>query len=212
MKNNTKKSAFTIIEVVLVLGIAGLIFLAVFIAVPALQRSQRDTKRMEDMARVVAAVSSYVGNNSGNSPWSHACPDGTPNEEFACVNSENYYFVRDYLDPELTMGSDPLTSYRKFPSCGDGFRDPDGECYGMLATGGSFGTDYPYADGWLEQLQSLGPSGFGTMEELKQDHVMYVLPEAQCADEGQTAYIPGYENVAIMMVTETGKIICKDNS
>ena len=39
MKN---KKGFTIIEVVLVLAIAGLIFLMVFLALPALQRSQRN--------------------------------------------------------------------------------------------------------------------------------------------------------------------------
>ena len=37
------KLAFTIIEVVLISSITGLIFLMVFIALPALQRSQRDT-------------------------------------------------------------------------------------------------------------------------------------------------------------------------
>ena len=44
MKNNR---GFTIIEVVLVLAIAGLIFLMVFLALPALQRSQRDTLRKQ---------------------------------------------------------------------------------------------------------------------------------------------------------------------
>ncbi|MBS7346174.1 MAG: type II secretion system protein, partial [Candidatus Sacchiramonaceae bacterium] len=43
--NKHKKYGFTIIEVVLVLAIAGLIFLVVFIALPALQRNQRDTQR-----------------------------------------------------------------------------------------------------------------------------------------------------------------------
>ena len=38
------KKGFTIIEVVLVLAIAGLIFLMVFLALPALQRSQRDSQ------------------------------------------------------------------------------------------------------------------------------------------------------------------------
>jgi prepilin-type N-terminal cleavage/methylation domain-containing protein len=41
--NKPKAHGFTIIEVVLVLAIAGLIFLIVFLALPALQRSQRDT-------------------------------------------------------------------------------------------------------------------------------------------------------------------------
>ena len=47
----TPRGGFTIIEVVLVLAIAGLIFLMVFIALPALQRSQRDTQRRDDIAR-----------------------------------------------------------------------------------------------------------------------------------------------------------------
>ena len=42
IKNLKLKQGFTIIEVVLVLAIAGLIFLAIFITLPALQRAQRD--------------------------------------------------------------------------------------------------------------------------------------------------------------------------
>lgn len=72
MNYNTKskKSGFTIIEVVLVLAIAGLIFLIVFLAVPALQRSQRDTQRKQDLSRLVAAVQSYQSNNRGAIPVS----------------------------------------------------------------------------------------------------------------------------------------------
>ena len=61
--------AFTIIEVVLVLAIAGLIFLMVFIALPALQRNQRDTQRKNDMSRLKTAIDSYKSNNRGNLPW-----------------------------------------------------------------------------------------------------------------------------------------------
>ena len=62
------KKGFTIIEVVLVLAIAGLIFLMVFIALPALQRNQRDTSRKNDVTSVAAAVTSYTGNNRGGFP------------------------------------------------------------------------------------------------------------------------------------------------
>ena len=48
MKRGDKKG-FTIIEVSLVLAIAGLIFLMIFIALPALRRTQRDSARREDM-------------------------------------------------------------------------------------------------------------------------------------------------------------------
>lgn len=65
-KNNEK--GFTIIEVVLVLAIAGLIFLMVFIALPALQRNQRDTARKSDVSIVAGAVTSYSSNNKGTFP------------------------------------------------------------------------------------------------------------------------------------------------
>jgi prepilin-type N-terminal cleavage/methylation domain-containing protein len=65
-KNNQK--GFTIIEVVLVLAIAALIFLMVFIALPALQRSQRDTQRKADVARVQTAIQNYQSNNRNSLP------------------------------------------------------------------------------------------------------------------------------------------------
>lgn len=68
MNINRKEKGFTIIEVVLVLAIAGLIFLMVFIALPALQRSQRDTQRKNDLSRLNTALSSYQSNNKGLLP------------------------------------------------------------------------------------------------------------------------------------------------
>jgi prepilin-type N-terminal cleavage/methylation domain-containing protein len=68
VQETTKNKGFTIIEVVLVLAIAGLIFLMVFIALPALQRNQRDTARKNDGSSISAAVNSYVGNNRGAFP------------------------------------------------------------------------------------------------------------------------------------------------
>ena len=67
--NKNNKKGFTIIEVVLVLAIAGLIFLMVFLALPALQRSQRDTQRKNDASRLRAAVTDYTSNNRGKLPW-----------------------------------------------------------------------------------------------------------------------------------------------
>lgn len=65
-KQNQK--GFTIIEVVLVLAIAGLIFLMVFIALPALQRSQRDGQRRSDVSKFVSQLTSYSTNNRGSLP------------------------------------------------------------------------------------------------------------------------------------------------
>ncbi len=66
--NTRKQQGFTIIEVVLVLAIAGLIFLMVFIALPALQKGQRDTQRRNDVSRFRAQVNQYQANNKGLVP------------------------------------------------------------------------------------------------------------------------------------------------
>lgn len=71
---NTKQSTkgFTIIEVVLVLAIAGLIFLMVFIALPALQRGQRDTQRKNDVSRINTQISNAAAANRGAIPPANA--------------------------------------------------------------------------------------------------------------------------------------------
>ena len=68
VQQKNKEKGFTIIEVVLVLAIAGLIFLMVFIALPALQRGQRDTQRRDDVSRFVSQLTSYATNNRGALP------------------------------------------------------------------------------------------------------------------------------------------------
>lgn len=68
-KQELKQKGFTIIEVVLVLAIAALIFLMVFIALPALQRSQRDTARKNDVSIVSSAINSWQGNNRTSTLW-----------------------------------------------------------------------------------------------------------------------------------------------
>ncbi|GAC1387778.1 MAG: hypothetical protein NVS1B7_2670 [Candidatus Saccharimonadales bacterium] len=70
IKRNNK--GFTIIEVLIVLAIAGLILLVVFLAVPALQRNSRNTQRKGDVSQLLGAVSEYVSNNAGSLPGSNA--------------------------------------------------------------------------------------------------------------------------------------------
>ena len=65
---NKKNQGFTIIEVMIVLAIAGLILLVVFLAVPALQRNARNTSRKTDVQAILAGVSEYADNNDGTLP------------------------------------------------------------------------------------------------------------------------------------------------
>ena len=106
-ENIKTKKGFTIIEVVLVLAIAGLIFLMVFVALPALQRSQRDTQRRDDMARFLSQVTQYQANNKGGVPKAY----GTGESAVSATDAWNE-FVTKYLS----------TTTEKFA-------DPDGEPY-----------------------------------------------------------------------------------
>lgn len=70
IKSKLKKQekGFTIIEVLIVLAIAGLIILIVFLAVPALQRNSRNTQRRDTAARYLSGVNEFINNHQGTSP------------------------------------------------------------------------------------------------------------------------------------------------
>ena len=78
MSINTKKltKGFTIIEVLIVLAIAGLILAIVFLAVPALQRNSRNTAIKTDASGIVAGVNDFIANNQGQMPTGVTCTNG----------------------------------------------------------------------------------------------------------------------------------------
>lgn len=104
MNKQKKQSGFTIIEVVLVLAIAGLIFLMVFIALPALQRNQRDGQRKNDLGRVKTALTNYMTSNRGNIPTS----------ALAVKSFQDKYLIPsdEYTDPQ---GEPYLLQYNQTP-------------------------------------------------------------------------------------------------
>jgi len=75
LKKTDNNKGFTIIEIMIVLAIAGLILLIVFLAVPALQRSSRNTSRKSDAGHIGTAVNDFVSNNSGQVPGGGAGAD-----------------------------------------------------------------------------------------------------------------------------------------
>lgn len=95
MRNLLKKDkGFTLIEIVLVLAIAGLILVIVFLAVSGAQKSRRDTQRKNDVARIAASLESYASNNKGAYP--------TTNALFRTANGnfwDNYVANGNYTDP-----------------------------------------------------------------------------------------------------------------
>lgn len=126
VKRTQKKKAFTIIEVVLVLAIAGLIFLMVFIALPALQRTQRNTQRKKDVDRIYTAIIEYQKNNKNKPPCKN-----TWGGDWGCEYDTN--FIPRYVDDQCELGMS--TGYTiKYTGCSDQFTDPDGTIYDVFVT------------------------------------------------------------------------------
>lgn len=66
LKKNNK--GFTIIEVMIVLAIAGLIILVVLLAIPALQRNGRNTAMKSDASAIAGGIGEFASNNDGAIP------------------------------------------------------------------------------------------------------------------------------------------------
>ena len=130
-KSQKMASGFTIIEVVLVLAIAGLIFLMVFVALPALQRSQRDTARRNDISRVDTSLVQYqtnhttysnnLPNRTGSTPVGWSGEETLPADNESC--NEACQFVRDYMNSGSTEKDKD-----------NEFNDPDGTPYSLVIT------------------------------------------------------------------------------
>lgn len=81
IKLANKEKGFTIIEVLIVLAIAGLILLIVFLAVPALQRNSRNTQYKNQVSGYLGAVNEWMNNNNGSVPTT------TPNNSLTAAGS-----------------------------------------------------------------------------------------------------------------------------
>jgi prepilin-type N-terminal cleavage/methylation domain-containing protein len=114
LKSRKAGAGFTIIEVLIVLAIAGLILLIVFLAVPALQRNSRNTAIKNDVQNVVGGVSEYQGANNGALPTSVS---GTG--EIKYEGSGNSTSIK-------IQGSTVVTSNKSAPSTGDGSKPEPG--------------------------------------------------------------------------------------
>ena len=104
-QNSTKKG-FTIIEVVLVLAVAGLIFLMIFLALPALQRSQRDTERKQDIAMLVTALQNW---KTANREKGYATLGDSKTEER--IPSDDYDRENKLSVSVMAIKNSPLNDY-----------------------------------------------------------------------------------------------------
>lgn len=181
-KNNIKsKKGFTIIEVVLVLAIAGLIFLMVFIALPALQSSQRDTQRREDLARFSSQLNQYSANNRGKIPSN---------------TNEWNTFLLEYLAKSDCNNGEAIHDclVRTAKSGENRFVDPDGD---------------PYEVEYKGQAQD-NASNNNAARNANFNHIIYVYDYAQCDGEN-VVRSSGARKVAISFRLESAGVFCGTN-
>ena len=228
-KNINHKKGFTIIEVVLVLAIAGLIFLMVFIAFPALQRSQRDTQRTDDMARVQSALMNWQNNHSNKLPGpasgntsvaypgdsdegafdvdTGAFKNNCPSNNNACV------FLRDYMNAASTeTGTVDLDNGGAINS----FKDPSGDFYNLVVTKNISGSDNdistvghtnPDTDGTMK-ISGNSTDGY-TLDGDFVAYTMFIIPGATCQED--LAVPSQRNNFAILYRMEGSGVKCTNN-
>lgn len=207
-KNIKVKKGFTIIEVVLVLAIAGLIFLMVFVAFPALQRSQKDTQRQNDISRLSTQINNFKTNNTGGIPGNAAKNDGLTSKvtgryekktgtEAAKIGTWAYFY-----DNYMLAGNDT-------------FQDPDGDPYGLEVV-------------WCNKsgtaAKPMGTTAVGTAcpnteaqrtatefsTQSRNGHNILIVLGAGC--DGETAIAAtGARNMALIYKREGGGVICIAN-
>ncbi len=119
------QKGFTLVEIIMVLGIASLITAAVFIAVSGAQRSARDTTRRADTQKLATAIEQWSANNNGVLP-------GTTGDQFDPLKPGNlfelgYLNAEKFKDPK--SGVQYPVRYSASPTCttntGDMFYTPD---------------------------------------------------------------------------------------
>ncbi len=200
-----RKRGFTIIEVVLVLAIAGLIFLMVFVGLPALQRSQRDAQRKQDMSRMMAALDRFRANNKGNLP-----------DTVYSGGTIGVYNVGPGYSSSQTGWDNFYSSYLTNSEQGEAFNDPSGRpyilyifrhCHAIARKEGDLCDGQQAPDSWEEQSKS---NDIMVVIEGKCDGERIVLAKGNNIAAGMfPSTLSRY--VAIAYRLEGGGVVCMSN-
>ena len=206
MSKNSKK-AFSVVEVVLVLAVAGLIFIMVFIALPAVRRTQRNSQHKTDLSNMVSAINNYSMNNGGALPiTSYSFSAGRHSAVVESVDVKE--LVPNYIDSTCTMweGSGPYWLAQSDDNCTDVFRSPDGAVYNFNSNLGIKSA----CDATITNVCS----GDEFANGYARINVFYYYKDASCyPKEGLINNLEdGSRKFAIMTLLEGGTIACADNS
>lgn len=190
----TKKGGFTIVETSLVLAIAGLIFLMVFVALPALLRLQRDTQRRDDVTTMLSKLKKYQSNNRG------ALPSGTTDgigwdESRVAVQGTWEDFYASYLND-----SDAEENQ---------FIDPNGTEYKLMVHGCNESESKNIITSVADRECATTTNGGVAQVPTTMDYKIHVIVGAVCSGE-KVVGSKSMRKVAALYRLESGGIACSN--
>lgn len=179
------QEGFTIIEVMIVLAIAGLILVVVLIAIPQLQRNQRNENRRSVASRIVTEINAYAGNNGGVYPVANTASGQT---NFGTPATAQGFFAR-YLGCSTTSGT---------TTCDANIDDPrSGAPVGTGSDGGNAITTVAAAGSVPTLATTAGSIAYGT--------------GVVCDGEIMTTTGASARSFAFQIRLEGGAIFCSDS-
>ena len=193
------KEGFTLVEAILVLGIAGLIFLMMMIALPTLQKQERDTERREDIAWLVDTIKKYQTNNRG------ALPGLADNYE----ESNGSTKIIDVVWDEEALSSARIDEWGGFyrDHLKEGFKDPNGENYKLkiVKCNGSI-TGAACSEPAKSLAERLNEQTFPN------NFILNLFTQAKCAGNDKTGVVASSNSrkMAILYKMEGGGVHCAD--
>lgn len=218
-KKLKQKKGFTIIEVVLVLAIAGLIFLMVFVVIPQAMAGQRDGERRQAMARVQDSLIQYQTNNKSKRNNLPAAGDfdaytaaknagstsgegesATTTDEFGadCNKNSACSFVKNYMN----SGSDEGRNT---------FYDPDGVPYNVVIT-----KNMNETNGVIQGSMTI-EEATATLVEAEEGytiggtnpfkaHTVFIVPGGEC--DGEAVVGSDLRHFAVLYRLENASVYC----
>ncbi|MBR3253794.1 type II secretion system protein [Candidatus Saccharibacteria bacterium] len=188
-----RKKGFTLIEVALVLAIAGLIFMMVFITLPQVWRTQRDTQRRDDMLTFVQRLKNFqTNNNRGALPSKNS-------------SATTISFTRsDATNTAITPATDKTSwqaFYRDFFD--DSFTDPVGEPYKIVVTKCTNSARY-------DQACDISEANAANNATFPNEYKIYVVEGAKCNGE-QAVGAANTRKVAVLYKLEGGGVYCGES-
>ena len=207
--NMRKQKGFTVIETVLVLAIAGLIFGLVFLALPAMQGNQRDTQRRESILTFVRNLKSYQTNNSrGALPGNPAEVKDLDKPSYNIITVDGDSIPGEREKSQADKKSTETTwmgFYRDYFN--DGFQDPNGYYYNlaiMMCKQDTIGKECTDNKDEVQKLSTLYDGSFSDNE-----YYIRVVESAVC-DGDKAVKSANQRRVAVLYRLERSGVYCEN--